>query len=69
MPRPDQERINQTLKDMREQPLGGDIRALKGHWRGSLRRGVGDWRVFFHLDAAKRLVIIQAIERRSSTTY
>jgi mRNA-degrading endonuclease RelE of RelBE toxin-antitoxin system len=53
---------------MQEDPTRGNVKRL--HDEGSaLRRRVGDWRIFFDLDHANRLVTIVAVERRTSPTY
>jgi mRNA-degrading endonuclease RelE of RelBE toxin-antitoxin system len=53
---------------MERDPFHGDIAKLKGQ-DGTLRRRVGNWRIFFDVDFERRLVQILAIERRTSTTY
>jgi mRNA-degrading endonuclease RelE of RelBE toxin-antitoxin system len=53
---------------MREDPTSGDVRPLRNE-RSAFRRRVGDWRIFFDLYPERRLVVIVAIERRTSTTY
>jgi len=34
-----------------------------------LRRHVGNWRIFFRLDVAQKVLYVLSIERRTSTTY
>ncbi|HTT80145.1 MAG TPA: hypothetical protein VMF86_10740 [Stellaceae bacterium] len=69
MPVRDRRRVNAALNDMKADPFAGDVTALKGEYRGLFRRRVGSWRVIFELDAARRLVRVHDILRRSSTTY
>jgi mRNA-degrading endonuclease RelE of RelBE toxin-antitoxin system len=65
----DRQRINAALNEMRENPYGGDIVALRGEYRGLFRRRVGSWRIVFELDAERRRVLVHDILRRTSTTY
>jgi mRNA-degrading endonuclease RelE of RelBE toxin-antitoxin system len=67
-PAKDQTFILKALGEMEENPFHGDIAKLKGQ-AGTLRRRVGDWRIFFDVDFDRRVVQILAIERRTSTTY
>jgi mRNA-degrading endonuclease RelE of RelBE toxin-antitoxin system len=53
---------------MEENPFHGDVAKLKGQ-DGTLRRRVGNWRIFFDVDFDRRIVKVLAIERRTSTTY
>jgi len=49
-------------------PFSGDIVKLEGdgeRWR----RRVGNYRVFFSVQAVTRMVVVSMIARRSSTTY
>jgi mRNA-degrading endonuclease RelE of RelBE toxin-antitoxin system len=68
MPRPDGDQIIEALEEMRDDPYAGDIKFLKGTNR-SLRRRVGAWRIMFEVLTDRRIVIIQDVERRASTTY
>ena len=54
---------------MEDDPLSGDIAALKGEYHGQFRRRIGSWRVIFELDAEHRIVLVHDILRRSTTTY
>ena len=67
IPPQDQVRVRNALDEMEINPLQGDIKFLKG--RESLRRRVGNWRIFFRLETNQRKVYVTAIERRTSTTY
>jgi mRNA-degrading endonuclease RelE of RelBE toxin-antitoxin system len=53
---------------MAEDPFRGDIKYLKGQME-TLRRRVGDWRIFFRLVQERKHILVSAIERRTSTTY
>jgi mRNA-degrading endonuclease RelE of RelBE toxin-antitoxin system len=52
---------------MEADPFQGDIKFLKG--QETLRRRVGDWRIFFRLESNQKTLYVTAIERRTSTTY
>ena len=68
VPRADVDHINDAFEDVRSDPYGGDVKFLKGTNR-TLRRRVGDWRVLFEVHAARHLVVILGVTRRSSNTY
>lgn len=67
-PAKDQTKIAAALWAMAADPLSGDIIKLEGK-TNRWRRRVGNYRVFFSADTAKKTVDISAIERRTSTTY
>lgn len=69
VPAGDRDRIGATLAGMKQEPLEGDIVALKGAYRGSFRRRIGSWRIIFEIDRNRRLIIVHDILRRTSTTY
>jgi len=64
----DRVRINAAFEAMRTNPFSGDIKFLKG-MGGALRRRVGAWRILFDVDQQKRIVLLLAVKRRTSTTY
>ena len=68
IPAHDRERIHEALAEMAEDPFRGDIKYLKGQ-KETLRRRVGDWRIFFRLVQEPKHILISAIVRRTSTTY
>jgi len=57
-----------ALAAMQADPWSGDIARLKGQ-PTAWRRRVGSWRILFDVYADRRLVLIAAILRRTSTTY
>jgi mRNA-degrading endonuclease RelE of RelBE toxin-antitoxin system len=67
VPRADIDQIDAVFEQMRANPYS-DIRILKGADR-ALRRRIGSWRILFEVHADREIVIILAVERRSSTTY
>jgi mRNA-degrading endonuclease RelE of RelBE toxin-antitoxin system len=69
LPIQDRQRINAALNQMKGDPFSGDITALKGEYRGLLRRRIGPWRLVFEMNAEQRVVLVHDILRRTSTTY
>ena len=69
IPKGDLERINTALNAMRNDPLAGDVIPLKGRYAGSFRRRVGSWRIIFALNDQRKMIEVQDILRRTSTTY
>lgn len=69
LPPRDRRRINVALSQMKDDPLSGDIAALKGEYYGLFRRRIGSWCVIFELDAEHQIVLVHDILRRSTTTY
>ena len=53
---------------MRDDPLAGDVKALRGHPIG-YRRRVGNYRILFDLALNTRTVLIHDVVRRTSQTY
>lgn len=68
IPLRDRQRIIAALEAMREDPFSGDIAHLKSQ-PTAWRRRVGNWRILFDLYVERRLVVVAAIRRRSTTTY
>jgi len=68
MPRADAEQVDAAFEEMRDDPYSGDIKFLKGADR-TLRRRIGAWRILFEVHPDREIVLILAVERRSSTTY
>ncbi len=61
-------RILSVLRGMANDPHAGDIVRLKGT-RFAWRRRVGDYRILYDLNPAERLITVQHIARRTTTTY
>lgn len=68
VPKKDYEYLWAALNAMRLDLWSGDIARLKGQ-RFGWRRRVGNWRILYDLDPERRCVTVQAVERRTSTTY
>ena len=65
-PRHEEERIRAVLKTMAHDPFAGDVVRLKQD-PSAFRRRVGDWRISFEVIPQQRLVLVAAIERRTTT--
>ena len=57
-----------ALRQMENGPFVGDVAPLT-HQPTAFRRRVGDWRIFFDVYPARRLVEVREIKRRTTTTY
>ena len=66
-PEPDAAAIWAALAELERDPLAGDTRRLRGCV--TYRRRVRDYPIVFDRNAALRLVTVETIERRTSTTY
>jgi mRNA-degrading endonuclease RelE of RelBE toxin-antitoxin system len=70
LPRDRQTRIEHAIDEMEENPLKGDVKALKGpEWKGRYRKRVGSYRIIFTVDHKRKAVAISAILIRSGKTY
>ena len=67
IPADDKKRILAALTEMEQDPFRGDIRKLQG--LPGFRRRVGNWRIMFEVVVERKIIVIAAIERRTSTTY
>jgi mRNA-degrading endonuclease RelE of RelBE toxin-antitoxin system len=67
-PAKDQVRISLAVAQMADDPFVGDVLKLEGEGN-RWRRRVGNYRIFFSVDPARRIVSVSAIMRRTSTTY
>lgn len=68
MPAKNRDRIIAVFVAMRDNPFQGDIQHLKNQ-PSAFRRRVGDRRILFDADPDRHLVVVTAIERRTTTTY
>jgi mRNA-degrading endonuclease RelE of RelBE toxin-antitoxin system len=59
--------IDQAFSEMCDNPFQGDVKFLRG--LDTMRRRVGDWRILYELNEAKKFIVVTAIKRRGSTTY
>jgi mRNA interferase RelE/StbE len=67
LPADEQQKISEAFWEMSENPFLGDVKLLRG--LNALRKRVGDWRILYELNEAKKLIVVTAIKRRGSTTY
>jgi mRNA-degrading endonuclease RelE of RelBE toxin-antitoxin system len=67
IPPDDRDAIDAAFFEMRNDPFSGDFKSLRGS--DGLRRRVRDWRILYRLDEPKKVIVVTAIRRRSSTTY
>ena len=67
-PRRDRERIIAALDEMQSDPFAGELQQLKTS-PIRFRRRVGPYRIIFRLEPETSLVIVSAIDRRTTTTY
>ena len=68
IPHPDAGRIRNAIDEMETDPMAGDIVYLAAH-ESAYRRRVGDWRIFFSINKERKVVIVEHIHRRTSSTY
>ena len=62
--------IGQTIDEMKDDPLSGDICPIKsGSFKGCFRRRVGKYRIIFDINQNQKIVVISRILRRGDTTY
>jgi mRNA interferase RelE/StbE len=62
-PSEDRDRILSAIKEMANEPFGGDVKPIK-NVRGVLRRRVGDYRIAFTIDFEKSEIIVFRVGRR-----
>lgn len=67
-PRKDQERVDEILRQMRENPYFGDLVKLGGE-ENLWRRRTGSYRIKFQIKVESNIVFVYEIERRTSKTY
>jgi mRNA interferase RelE/StbE len=68
IPAKDAARIAAAVKQMADDPFGGDVVKLEGEGQ-RWRRRVGNYRIFYSVDSKERTVCVSAVTRRTSTTY
>jgi mRNA interferase RelE/StbE len=68
LPQKDQSRVKAAIAGMQLDPFQGDLKRLKRK-ATAWRRRVGNYPIVYDLYFDERLIVIQAILRRTSTTY
>jgi mRNA interferase RelE/StbE len=70
LPKAIQKRVARVMGQMAQEPLQGNVKALKGEeWKGVFRRRIGDYRLLFTVNHEEKLAVIHQISRRSGKTY
>ena len=70
LPQDQQALIRPRLREMRDDPLHGDVIPLKGRrWQGRYRKRVGRYRIIFVANHVERIVEVAAILLRDEQTY
>ena len=62
-------RIKRILPKLKENPFTLDITKLGAPHQSSHRLRIGDYRIFIDIDTTNKIIIIIAIERRTTQTY
>jgi mRNA-degrading endonuclease RelE of RelBE toxin-antitoxin system len=65
LPAHDRIRILEVINEIGTDPFRGDIKKIEGRYR----RRSGSYRVFYEVQQKERVVEIQDVVRRTSTTY
>ena len=68
IPKKDAQRLSIILQSMSENPYRGDLDNLKGE-ENTWRRRVGAYRIIYEIFPKQKMVFIEDIRRRTSTTY
>ena len=68
IPKKDAQRLSIILQSMSENPYRGDLDKLKGE-ENTWRRRVGAYRIIYEIFPKQKMVFIEDIRRRTSTTY
>lgn len=67
-PKHDRLRITDALRETSINPYGGDIEKITGEAR-MWRRRVGDYRILYEIDTARKIISVLDIRRRTTGTY
>ncbi len=68
IPRHNAEAIFRIIQAFKINPYFGDIQKMRGE-ENVWRRRVGAYRIFYEIEAGKKIILIFRIERRTSHTY
>ena len=68
IPVKDRERIANAMDTLEENPWSGDIDKLGGD-EISWRRRIGNYRILFDIFSAEKIIYVNEIKRRTSSTY
>ena len=64
LPEPGRFRIVSALDEMQRDPFSGNVKALRGEWKGFFRRRVGDYRILYGVDTDIRVISIESVSQR-----
>ena len=67
-PKTDRGRISDAIETMKINPYAGDLQRMGGK-KDIWRRRVGNYRVFFEVRLAEKIIYVFEIKRRGSNTY
>lgn len=68
IPKPDAEAILQVIKLLPVDPYFGDVQKMKGEIN-TWRRRIRNYRIFYKIFIASKIILVFHVERRTSTTY
>lgn len=68
IPRHDAEGILEVVRLLPANPYFGDIQKMKGE-QDTWRRRIGSYRIFYKIKGLERVVLVFALDRRTSKTY
>lgn len=68
IPLSDSRRIEIAIEDLRVNPFSGDVIKLGGE-ENILRKRIGSYRIVYKILSPERIIYIQNILRRTSSTY
>ena len=68
LPKSDQRVLSGAIRNLVVDPYGGDIQKMRGE-DNSWRRRVGNYRIFYEILVANKIISVFHVERRSSNTY
>ncbi len=68
IPKRDAERLFTAIRELVINPYAGDIEKMEGE-ESTWRRRIGAYRIIYEIRAAKRLICVSDLQRRTSSTY
>lgn len=68
IPRHDAETLLVIIRLLPTDPYFGDVQKMKGE-KGTWRRRVGAYRIFYKMKTAEKILLVFRVERRTSKTY
>ena len=68
IPRHDAENLLIAIRLLPKNPYFGDIQKMKGE-NNVWRRRIGEYRIFYRIKVAEKVILLFRLERRTSKTY